>query len=206
MQRLHDLSLFQVPNSEMPKLKGLNPVYLHPIQRLLGFRHFSMKCLRRSSSVALLRTLPEVSLYALSSGSDGCRGFAQDLTAVVTPPLCALPLYFVNSETLKSFLCARSSRAFSFELMDLEQAHSRTLLVLLRFRITQIQEVFLGRKLLTPNWRSPARCTPCRANRAFNNSVSVSPRHFFSLNSKEFLLCTLVLIQCPPGRVLQNPQ
>jgi hypothetical protein len=132
MQCLDDLSLLQVSNSEMSKLKGLNTVYIHPIQWLSGFWHFSMKCLHSSSSASLLRMLPEVSLCALSSGSDGCRVFAQDLTATVTPPLCTLPLHFVNSKTLKSFLYARSSHAFSSEIMDLEQVHSRTLLVLLR--------------------------------------------------------------------------
>jgi hypothetical protein len=52
-------------------------------------------------------------------------------------------------------------------------------------RITQIREVFLKRKLLTPTWNSPTRCTTCRAYRVFRNPVSVfSSTLLFSQNSK----------------------
>jgi hypothetical protein len=40
-------------------------------------------------------------------------------------------------------------------------------------QITQIREVFLKIKLLTPTWRSPARCTPYRAYRVLSKPMSV---------------------------------
>jgi len=89
-------------------------------------------------------------------------------------------LSFVNSETLKGFICVCSYRTFSSDLMDLEQFHSHPLLVLLRLQITQFK-VFLEKKCFTPSCRSFAWCTPCRAYKVFSNSSSVSPWDFFSL-------------------------
>jgi hypothetical protein len=60
--------------------------------------------------------------------------------------------------------------------MDLEQVHSRTLLVLLSISLNLRSKVFLEKKCFMPSWRTFAQCTLCIAYRVFSNSGCLQTR------------------------------